>query len=822
MQSSPKGYSLKRIIKTKFNLIRPVRWLFIALASMLFVLSTLASVVAKGPEFDQVFHDSGVVMLLIEPESGQIVEANSAAASFYGYPLNILKEMSIQQINALTPEQVAAERVAAIQEGRNFFIFRHRLASNEFRTVEVHSRPYRFEEQNLLFSIINDITPGRHALQDMWYYQEQLEEMVDSQIEEIRRTRSQMYSILIGALLIQTLVIVILIINIQRRRQLQKQRKQTTQALSALATTFAPLSGADFYQEVCRYIADKMNIDYVFVAALQPDGKRAQVIAGWSGSGPLESFSYYLEGTPCADLCMVQHMIRTHGIQHAYPKDSSLVEMQAEAYIGNLLMDKNQNPLGMLVVMSRKPIKDPKAVNSMMQLFVDRVSAEMQRSEVEKQLSQMAHFDPLTSLPNRTLLAEYLKAAMERTVMQQNMLALLYIDLDGFKSINDSYSHAVGDKLLVKVAKRMKQIMPEEATLSRLGGDEFVAVLENLGSPNDSLHFLKQLLSVINETVHVGDLDFTISASIGVVFYPQHESLDADQLLRQADQAMYQAKQAGKNRYHLFDVERDKALRDQHEGLLQIRRALDAGEFELYYQPKVNMRTFEVIGAEALIRWNHPERGVLPPITFLPLIENDPLAIDLGEWVLGTAMNQILAWRKQGVRMSVSVNIDAIHLQSPRFVDRLEDAIRRRRGIRKGDLQLEILETTALDDVVQVSNIMLACQKLGVGFALDDFGTGYSSLTYLKRLPAELLKIDRSFVRDMLEDPEDLAILDGVIRLAGAFHRQVIAEGVETQAHCQELLRLGCELGQGYAIARPMPADVIPEWLKEWKETNHS
>lgn len=231
------------------------------------------------------------------------------------------------------------------------------------------------------------------------------------------------------------------------------------------------------------------------------------------------------------------------------------------------------------------------------------------------------------------------------------------------------------------------------------------------------------------------------------------------------------------------------------------------------------MRSRALIGAEALIRWNHPERGVLPPASFLPLIENHVLAIDIGYWVLNTALDQILSWREQGIHVPVSVNIDAIHLQHPGFVDQLASALSQRPGIQPFDLQLEILETTALDDVKQVSGIMLACQRLGVGFALDDFGTGYSSLTYLKRLPAELLKIDRSFVRDMLDDPEDLAILDGVIRLAGAFQRQVIAEGVETQAHCDELLKLGCEWGQGYAIARPMPASSLPGWLAQWLQS---
>jgi len=313
-----------------------------------------------------------------------------------------------------------------------------------------------------------------------------------------------------------------------------------------------------------------------------------------------------------------------------------------------------------------------------------------------------------------------------------------------------------------------------------------------------------------------------VSASVGVAFYPQHDNLDADQLLRQADQAMYQAKQAGKNRYQLFDVERDRALRTQHDSLENIRRALQHSELVLHYQPKVNMRTGAVVGCEALIRWQHPEQGLLPPAAFLPVIENHPLAVRVGIWVLNTALDQLQAWRAQGLEIPVSVNIDAIHLQQPNFVAELRTILQQRPEIQPGDLELEILETTALEDVEQVSGIIEECSALGVEFALDDFGTGYSSLTYLKRLPAQVLKIDRSFVRDMLVDPDDLAILNGVIQLAGAFRRTVIAEGVETEQHGRELLALGCDLGQGYAIARPMPADELPIWVEQWHQRFHA
>jgi EAL domain-containing protein (putative c-di-GMP-specific phosphodiesterase class I) len=308
-----------------------------------------------------------------------------------------------------------------------------------------------------------------------------------------------------------------------------------------------------------------------------------------------------------------------------------------------------------------------------------------------------------------------------------------------------------------------------------------------------------------------------VSASLGVTFYPQTDDIDADQLLRQADQSMYQAKLAGKNRYHVFDAEHDRSLRGHHESQDHIRTALVEREFVLYYQPKVNMRTGKVVGAEALIRWQHPEKGLLPPAAFLPVIEDHPLAIDIGEWVIDTALTQVELWRAAGLDIPVSVNVGALQLQQPTFVERLRSILALHPTLEPGCLDLEVLETSALEDVEGISLLMRTCRGMGVTFALDDFGTGYSSLTYLKRLPAKLLKIDQSFVRDMLDDPDDLAILKGVIGLASAFHREVIAEGVETIAHGVLLLQLGCDLAQGYGIARPMPAHQMPAWCATWR-----
>lgn len=439
-----------------------------------------------------------------------------------------------------------------------------------------------------------------------------------------------------------------------------------------------------------------------------------------------------------------------------------------------------------------------------------------ERKAAEKRISFLAHYDVLTSLPNRALLADRLQQAMAQSQRRDRSLAVVYLDLDGFKAVNDLHGHDVGDKLLIAVAQRMKSVLRDADTLARIGGDEFVAVLADLEQPEDCDTVLDRLLQAAAEPVTVGAAQLQVSASIGVTIYPQ-DAGDADLLLRHADQAMYVAKQAGKNRYHLFDIDHDTAVKTRHENLEQLRRALARHEFVLYYQPKVNMKTGAVIGAEALIRWQHPELGLLTPAAFLPIIEDHPMSLDVGEWVIATALAQIGAWRAIGLNIPVSVNIGARQLQQGDFVPRLAALLAAHPDVPPAWLELEILETSALGDMAMVSGLMHACQALGVRFALDDFGTGHSSLTHLRRLPAELLKIDQSFVRDMLDDPDDLAIVEGVVGLATVFRRQVIAEGVETVAHGELLLPLGCELAQGYGIARPMPAAALPDWVATWR-----
>lgn len=437
--------------------------------------------------------------------------------------------------------------------------------------------------------------------------------------------------------------------------------------------------------------------------------------------------------------------------------------------------------------------------------------------EQQRQLEHLAYYDVLTGLPNRRLLADRFDVAQSQARRGKGSLAVCYLDLDGFKEVNDRLGHRTGDRLLVEVAERLKASVRAGDTVARLGGDEFVLVLMGFDRAADNEKILDRVLSNLTVPFSLDNLEVSVSASIGVALCPDESLIDLDSLLRRADHAMYIAKQAGRNRWHVFDVTQDRAVQEHHERREGIVRALKNEEFRLYYQPKVNMRTGELIGAEALIRWQHPERGLVSPAEFLPIIQDADLSIAVGEWVIGEALRQIEVWRQAGLRIPVSVNISAQHMQHPQFLNSLSRQMSQYPSLPQEMLEVEVLESSALDDLARASGVVRDCLRLGVTVALDDFGTGYSSLTYLRRLPVSTIKIDQTFVRDMLLNQDDIAIVEGVISLAKAFQRLVIAEGVETIEHGKVLLRMGCELGQGYGIARPMPGDAMAEWAATWK-----
>jgi diguanylate cyclase (GGDEF)-like protein/PAS domain S-box-containing protein len=430
------------------------------------------------------------------------------------------------------------------------------------------------------------------------------------------------------------------------------------------------------------------------------------------------------------------------------------------------------------------------------------------------QISWHARHDPLTGVYNRSAMAERLTHAIFVSRNRQSLLAVCMLDLDHFQAVNDAHGNRLGDRLLKETAKRLSAFAlgPSE-TVARMGGDEFVLLLGDQPDLASIEARLAALLAQLSTPYAIDDRTVRTTVSIGAAVFP-HDDANPDTLLRHADQAMCQAKSLGRNQVHFFDVQRDHAVQTHHTRQTRIAQALLRGELVLHYQPKVNLRTGAMIGVEALLRWQHPEQGLLGPQHVLPLIENTDLEAELGEWVLREALMQMRVWTRAGAQWEVSVNVAAAHFHRPRFVERLKELLLACPEIDPRRLELEILESAALDDIEEMRGVMRECQDLGVRFALDDFGTGFSSLSYLKRLPAETIKIDQSFVRGLLQGGDDATLISAIVGLAKAFKRHVLAEGVETPEQAARLLELGCERAQGFGIARPMPAADVLGWAR--------
>lgn len=440
-----------------------------------------------------------------------------------------------------------------------------------------------------------------------------------------------------------------------------------------------------------------------------------------------------------------------------------------------------------------------------------------ERKRHTEHMEQIAQHDVLTGLPNRLLLGDRLRQAIERSRREGTRVAVCYLDLDGFKDINDRLGHQAGDQILIEVATRLKASVRGGDTVARLGGDEFVILFSDLAGDEECRRALDRLLLACSAHYLVADTEQSgISASVGVTIFPS-DHVDPDTLIRHADHAMYAAKQAGKNRYQMFDTRLEQRIEARHTTLRQLGGALRAGQFELHFQPKVDCRRGVIVGAEALIRWNHPTLGSLSPAEFVPLMEDSDLAHDVGDWVMHQALAQIRRWHETGLDMVVSVNAFIRQLVHPDFVGKLAALLARFPDVAPRRLHIEIVETAALNELDSLRLVIEECRALGVEFSLDDFGTGYSTLAHLRHLPATEIKIDQSFVGHMLDRPEDLAIVDAVIGLAHAFGRSVVAEGAETPAHISRLLELGCEVMQGYALARPMAADAFQRWAREFR-----
>jgi len=436
-----------------------------------------------------------------------------------------------------------------------------------------------------------------------------------------------------------------------------------------------------------------------------------------------------------------------------------------------------------------------------------RVDAELQAARAELQQRDLA--DPLTGLPNRRVFEDRLTRVLSRQRTSARRVALLFVDLDGFRPVNESLGHAVGDALLVHIAARLTATAPDAATLARIGGDEFVLLLPELADPAEAAALGAQVVAAASAPVDYQGHSVQISASVGIALYPEHGP--ASELLAHADAAMHQAKRAGGNTSMLFQPHMNAGAAQQLALQSDLRQARARGELSLHYQPKFDGRRSRLRGVEALLRWHHPTRGTIPPGVFIPIAERFGLIGDLGDWVIDEACRQMRAWDLQGMRMRVAINLSVHQLRQDDIVNRIEAALHRHR-VDSSRLLCEITESVAMEDIQTTQRAFDGLRRIGVFLSIDDFGTGYSSLSYLRKLPATQLKIDRSFILDLEGSADARAVVDAVIRLAHALDLKVVAEGVETEGQRDILLSLACDELQGYLFARPMPATDLLDW----------
>ena len=446
--------------------------------------------------------------------------------------------------------------------------------------------------------------------------------------------------------------------------------------------------------------------------------------------------------------------------------------------------------------------------------------ANLQLESANEELRRRAFIDPLTGLPNRMLFEDRLLHAMQRYDRDDDSrarrepckLAVLFVDLDGFKPINDMLGHAVGDEVLKEAARRLRTATRDSDTVARIGGDEFVLLAEDVSDVADCASLANRVIQVLAQPLEVQGHQVTLSGSVGVALYPEHG--DRMKLVQNADAAMYTAKRAGGNTYALFESRMNEGLQEQLSLQQDLRHALERGELQLHYQPKIDARLGRLQGVEALLRWHHPTRGMVGPNVFIPIAERFGLINGLGNWVIEESCRQMRVWADEGLSMNVAINLSVHQLRTEELVPRIESALARYQ-VMPSQLLCEITESVAMEDIESTQRAFEALSRIGVYLSIDDFGTGYSSLSYLRQLPARQLKIDRSFVADIEVRPDARAIVSAVIQLAHQLGLRVVAEGVETEGQRDILLVLQCDELQGYLLARPMAVEALDDWLQK-------
>ena len=583
---------------------------------------------------------------------------------------------------------------------------------------------------------------------------------------------------------------------------------------SRIVLSVCSLTGEELFRAIVRHAADLFSVRFAFVAELaDSESGRARLIAAWKDGEYEQGVEFPLAGTPDEGVVGGARAYIPDGLRDLFPRDARLAEMDLVSFFGEPLLDREGNPVGHFGMMHDKPLRLDPAAEALVRIFSARAVAELERRREETKLSHLANHDQVTDLPSRALFIDRLNQSLARANWHNVLVAVLRVDMERFKVINDTVGQAVGDLLMQLIAFRLRSCVRDGDTVARLGVEEFAVILVEVKSPDDVAPIARKIQAAFGPAFRVQGHEFVMTTAIGIALYPP-DGEDAETLIRSAEAATHSARRQGLNEYQFYAASMNAKAAERLRLETDLRRAIERGEFEVHYQPQIDLWQRRLTGVEALIRWRHPELGLVSPTEFISLLEETGLILPVGEWVLRQACGQKKAWRDQGLAVArMSVNLSSRQLNDPNLVA----TVRRILGeseLEPTDLELEITEGM-IEDADQALKVLQGLSAMGVTLAIDDFGMGYSSLAHLKRFPIDTLKIDRTFVRDVTTDSDDAAIAKAIIAMAHSLKLKVIAEGVETREQLAFLKGESCDEFQGFLFSQAIPGrDLGPLLLR--------
>ncbi|QWT21851.1 bifunctional diguanylate cyclase/phosphodiesterase [Bacillus sp. NP157] len=587
-------------------------------------------------------------------------------------------------------------------------------------------------------------------------------------------------------------------------------------ALSLLSVLDACPSDDEGLGETAAMLADALDLDVVGIWSALPESDATPVVVAriWNGPGHVDWADP--SNLPLLKLCLGGEALVRLGDGHGEALADPLVEaLGLTAFVFLPLLDERRNPIGAMLAGRRRAAGDGRVFELALRAASTRFSAALELRRARDQGRERGLVDSLTGLPNRLLFHDRLETTIREAGRTGELFAVLLVDLDRFKGINETLGHAVGDQVLSAAARRLRASVRGSDTVARYAGDEFTLVLRHIIKREDVLRIAEKIVQAMEVPVALDDgTDLQVTVSVGIAFFPD-DAVDGELLLRHADEAMYGAKSLGRNNYQVYAANVDTAQQQQGELKARLRHAERNGELRVFYQPQVDAISEDIVGMEALVRWEHPELGMISPAFFIPLAEASGLIVPIGEWVLRTACAQAAIWQERfGMGLRLGVNLSAVQLMQPDFAGTVAAALRDT-GLEASLLELEVTESISVKTVPHLVETLDALHAMGCRIAIDDFGTGAASLDYLRRLPADRIKIDQSFVRNIGVDPDDEAIVRATIDMAHRLKRGVVAEGVEVEQHLQFLRANGCDELQGYLFCRPLPTVTFDKLLAE-------